>query len=122
MQQILDENFLGFSSIRKDNNYLLWLNISYMICEKCLTIVCHKVKAHTNDVLNNEVNQLAKKGLFKNPFTYNIELISKDKYIFNWSYVNIDGNIRQFVKDLNRAKSFEKVLISNRNEKTKYLT
>src|ERR1700722_12285868 len=93
-----------------------------MICKKDLMIVCHKVKAHTDDILNNEVDLLAKKGLIKNPFIYNIDCISKDKYIFNWSHVNIDGNVHQFVKDLNRAKSFEKVLISNRNEKTKYLT
>ena len=71
----------------------MWLNISHIINEKNLTIICHKVKAHIDDVLNNEVNLLAKKGLSKNPFIYNIDFISKDKYIFNWSHVNIDSNV-----------------------------
>src|ERR1700722_15702103 len=98
MQQILDKNFLGFTSLRKDNNYLLWLNIFDLISEKGLTVICNKVKAHTDNVLNNEVYLLAKKGFSKNPFIYNVYFISKDKYIFNWSHVNIDSNVRQFVK------------------------
>ena len=116
---IIDES-LTHKQILKITNCWIWLNIKYIIDTLQLKIHLHKVKAHSNNKLNDLADTLAKQGTSCLELNINIQqniaiyLSLEDKIL--------ETPIHKFWKEYNNAKNFSHFLNLKRNEDYKQLT
>ena len=106
-------------SFFKDNNNIVWSMIRELISLMNLTVNFYKVKAHSGNQRNDEVDALATSAHFEN--TNLIDLINfgqqQISVIPKWRGTTIDQHLRHFITDISRNKGFEKWFNLFRNTK-----
>ena len=106
-------------SFFKDNNNIIWSMIRELINSMELTVNFYKVKAHSGNLRNDEVDALATSAHLEN--TNLIDLINcgqqQISVIPKWRNITIDQHLRHFITSVSRTKGFEKWFNLFRNTK-----
>src|SRR3989337_1913951 len=105
-------------------NHLLWAAIHYIITELDLMLECEWVKAHTDppNPYNEEADILAKEGNDEDVFEFNTKFLDSSHHVLTWSGIPIDMKARNFVKHIVKAKNFNNMFNSTRQQKVKQLS
>ena len=69
--KIISNDVLTYTQLLKLPNYEVWLNIKHIVENLLLRVQLHKVKAHSNDKLNDKADMLAKQGTTCQELTIN---------------------------------------------------
>jgi ribonuclease HI len=88
----------------KQTNFLLWAVYFKLITTLHLTVYFHKVKAHDSDFWNNTADRLANEGIHEGNILIDDKLFTND-VTANFFNINIDTNIRRFLKDIFTVKN-----------------
>src|SRR5207237_9795537 len=106
------------------HNYLLWAAMHYVMTEQDLMLECEWVKAHTDlpNPYNDEADKLAKAGNDEDIFEFNTKFLDSTHHVINWSGIPIDMKARNFVKHIVKAKNFNNIFNSTRQQKVKQLS
>lgn len=89
----------------KEKNWSLWIRLIETIQKKNLQIKFVKVKAHSNNIFNNQVDQLAKRAVNEPPIFWKDLNSSVLTTTPMWNGIIIDIGIRDFLKEINKRKS-----------------
>ena len=101
----------------KEKNWSLWMRLLEIIRRKKLQIRFKKVKAHSGDLLNDRVDELAKEG---RNFP---EIIWKDPrrplwmVLPIWNNLTIDISLREFIKEVHKKETLMEWCQQNRIQK-----
>ena len=71
---------------------------------------------------NDEADKLAKEGNDEDIFEFNTKFLEKTQHILSWSGILVDMKARKLVTQIVKAKSFNAIFNSRRQNKVKYLT
>jgi len=103
---------------RQERNGIIWNILSEIIIKNKLSVELKKVKAHSDNVYNNYIDNLCKEThrnesiiTFKNTDLYNIDIIPK------WKNIRIDQKLRRFLTLKSNFSGFEEFYNLNRNGK-----
>ncbi len=103
---------------RQERNGIIWNILSEIIIKNKLNVELKKVKAHSDNVYNNYIDNLCKEThrnesiiTFKNTDLYNIDIIPK------WKNIRIDQKLRRFLTLKSNFSGFEEFYNLNRNGK-----
>ncbi|EXX70865.1 hypothetical protein RirG_083660 [Rhizophagus irregularis DAOM 197198w] len=94
---------------QKINNCTLWNMLKHIILTLKLNVILLKVKAHSEDALNDAANTLAKEGLLsKNYIRFNIQhLKTQPCHLEFYDNTIIDRNIQKSIKQIINFQYFE---------------
>ena len=71
---------------------------------------------------NDEADKLAKEGNDEDIFEFNTKFLDPTHHVINWSGIPIDMKARNFVKHIVKAKNFNNIFNSTRQQKVKQLS
>jgi ribonuclease HI len=96
------------------NNHLLWTFIMEIIKDKGLKLTLHKVKAHSNNIYNDMVDELATQGLNIEPINLNIKAHAINSLLLPiWNSMGIiDTNHRKWMNKLLQARIFNNFIFN----------
>ncbi|CAJ0844758.1 2015_t:CDS:2 [Entrophospora sp. SA101] len=116
--KIMSKNeHITFRKLIKEKNYLMWFLIKDIIEQLNLKVYLKKVKAHSNNLRNEEADKLAKTGLKSEPLNINYENIPFLNYQPTFDNIRIETSLRHFIKRCTEAKNFEIWTKKNINKK-----
>src|SRR5215216_5526198 len=113
---------LSNRKMEKIPNYTIWNLIQYTQDMLNLRINLFKVKAHDEDILNDQADFLAKTGRDLPPIMPNITGIGSRNLIILLDHIPIESSIRKFYKDFFSAKSFGDFLTLSHNKLMRLMT
>ena len=109
--QAVIQQFAKFKSIRcfspsirplqKITNYPLWFSLFEVIDKQHLTIVMRKVKAHSGDLYNEKVDQLAKQCYDSSALLFNLTYIKQHHISYKGMCVTVP--IRPLIQDITQS-------------------
>ena len=109
--QVVIQQFAKFNSIRcfspsirplqKITNYPLWFSLFDVIDKQHLTIVMRKVKAHSGDLYNEKVDQLAKQCYDSSALLFNLTYIKQHHISYKGMCVTVP--IRPLIQDITQS-------------------
>jgi Leucine-rich repeat (LRR) protein len=105
-----------------NSNNFLWNLLLNIIDENFLNVQFIKVKAHSNNILNNEVDSSANAA--HNSTTYfNVDnfVHAQLQYLPCWHGIPIENHLRHFITNISRNIGFESFLNLSRNQKYRTL-
>jgi hypothetical protein len=88
----------------KKPNWQLWLRLADIITKKKLQLKLTKVKAHSKDLNNNRVDQLAKKAKEEPEVQWRTLSTTVPITVPEWNNIPIDISTRAFLKDYNERE------------------
>ncbi|CAB4415499.1 unnamed protein product [Rhizophagus irregularis] len=101
--QFIDKPFIP--KLLRQSNHLLWLSVRHYFYTKQLSVTFQKVSAHNGNMLNNQVDSLAKDAhLLSQPMFAPIALL-KAPCIILYDSLPVEDNIRQFFKSIYEARN-----------------
>jgi ribonuclease HI len=108
--------FLSRNIFKQSSNISLWSYIFDIIHINSLSLSFVKVKAHSGNLYNEQVDTLACSSHDFNalPLIHNVNSI---RYFPLWKIILIEINLRQFLTSVSRNIGFEKFLYLHRNSK-----
>ncbi|PKY62946.1 hypothetical protein RhiirA4_490447, partial [Rhizophagus irregularis] len=101
--QFIDKPFI--LKLLRQPNHLLWLSVRHYYYSKQLSVTLHKVSAHDDNMLNNQVDFLAKDAYFLPQPTFTPTALIKAPCIILYDSLPIEDNIRQFFKSIYEAQN-----------------
>ena len=84
--------------------------------KQCLTIVLHKVKAHSGDLYNEKVDQLAKQCYDSSAILFNLNHLKQHHISYNGMCVTVP--IRPFIQDITQSityNNFQHLFVINKH-------
>jgi len=90
--------------LMKIPNWQLWLRLANILSKKELQLKLTKVKAHSKDVLNNQVDLLAKAAKEEPAIRWNALSTIIPITTPEWNNIPIDTSLRTFIKDYNERE------------------
>ena len=103
---------------KQERNGIAWNILCEIILTKKINIELIKVKAHSNNVYNDYVDNLCKQAHTKDQFiTIKNTQLENIRIVPRWNNIRIDQNLRQFLTLLSRFRGFEQFYNLNRNGK-----
>src|SRR6185437_6729417 len=97
------------NSQTKQNNWDIIHILNYLIKLKNINYTTHKVKSHSNNILHNITDSLAKHGANKTNLKYNLDHFYLPTF-FSWKEIPIIFKLRKFCKNLVSIQTFNKLL------------
>jgi ribonuclease HI len=100
----------------KDSHSSLWYSVFVVMETLNLKVIMHKVKAHNNNRFNDLTDKLAKASVhLQLPITFNCNQRFKIAPMHNG--LEIESNLRRFVRDITQSIEFMKFVNQKRNIK-----
>ncbi|CAG8856959.1 36521_t:CDS:1, partial [Gigaspora margarita] len=87
------------NTLIKLTNWDIVHNINYLLNHQNISITLHKVKAHSNNVLHTNANQLAKRSTDKKPIEINSNYFLPPSF-FSWKKFTITFKLCKFIKNI----------------------
>jgi ribonuclease HI len=111
--------FLPRNIFKQSSNISLWSYIFDIIHINSLSLSFVKVKAHSGNLYNEQVDTLARLSHDFNalPLIHNVSQFTSIHYFPLWKNIPIEINLRQFLTSVSRNIGFEKFLYLHRNSK-----
>jgi ribonuclease HI len=100
----------------KDNYSTLWFSVFVVMESLNLKVIMHKVKAHNNNRFNDLTDSLAKAAVLL-PVTISFNCNRRFKVAPMYKGMEIESNIRSFVKDVTTAREILAFVNQKRNIK-----
>ena len=88
----------------KMNNWLIWSTIIDTVKKKNIKLTLTKVKAHSNNLLNDKADILAKEASQLPSISWTQSRKYKIQTIPKWKEIIIDIAPRNFIKEINKIK------------------
>ncbi|PKY62538.1 hypothetical protein RhiirA4_489152, partial [Rhizophagus irregularis] len=101
--QFIDKPFIP--KLLRQPNHLLWLSVRHYFYTKQLSVTFQKVSAHNGNMLNNQVDSLAKDAHFLPQPTFTPIALLKAPCIILYDSLPVEDNIRQFFKSIYEARN-----------------
>ena len=118
--KVVEDEYTILKHTYKKSNYNIWFIIKYIKEQLNLKITLIKVKGHSNNILNDQANFLAKAGNSRPLLTFNTTSNIKINFVYDRQL--IDTPINKLWKETFNAIQFNHFLDLKRNEATKQLT
>src|SRR6266496_6217739 len=112
LTNILHPSIKFNNNLLKKINHSLWFYIDQLIRSKNISITLNKLKSHSGHILNDRSDQLAKAGA-QSDFGYKTTIETTLDHlvqIFYCTNIQVDTNIRSFIKDVHSAQLFSDIL------------
>ncbi|PKY57447.1 hypothetical protein RhiirA4_449016 [Rhizophagus irregularis] len=101
--QFVDKPFIP--KLLRQPNYLLWLSVRHYFYTKQLSVTFQKVSAHSENLLNNQVDSLAKDAHFLPQPTFTPIASLEAPCIILYDSLPVEDNIRHFFKSIYEARN-----------------
>ncbi|CAB4409418.1 unnamed protein product [Rhizophagus irregularis] len=101
--QFIDKPFIP--KLLRQPNHLLWLSVRHYFYTKQLSVTFQKVSAHSENLLNNQVDSLAKDAHFFPQPTFTPITLLKAPCIILYDSLPVEDNIRHFFKSIYEARN-----------------
>ncbi|CAB4405875.1 unnamed protein product [Rhizophagus irregularis] len=101
--QFIDRPFIP--KLLRQPNHLLWLSVRHYFYTKQLSVTFQKVSAHSENLLNNQVDSLAKDAHFLLQPTFTPVALLKAPCIILYDSLPVEVNIRHFFKSIYEARN-----------------
>lgn len=104
----------SIKKMMKIPNWQLWMRLLDLITRKEISLQLTKVKAHSNDKWNKEVDKLAKQAKEEPELVWEDCLQPKALTTASWNGIPIDISLRTFIKDIQKREILVKWAYQNR--------
>ncbi|PKY63487.1 hypothetical protein RhiirA4_492590, partial [Rhizophagus irregularis] len=102
-QQFIETPFIP--KLLRQPNHLLWLSVRHYLYTKQLSVTLQKVSAHSGDILNTQVDSLAKDAHFLPQPTFTPSALMEAPCIILYDSLPVEDNIRHFFKSIYEARN-----------------
>src|SRR5579871_5588494 len=109
---------------KEATNNILWITLLDLITKKNINLQFNKIKAHSGNLNNDLVDELAKRAHNYNspPIVFKEKCFTQIKYFPLWKGYIVEQNLQKFITNISRNRGFEHFINLQRNHKYKDLS